>query len=84
MGRCPNTDTRDFIPLRECEFLHRQPQVTGLDCSLFCGISWKDQSVQLRQKIFVGLWLLATGVAMIGWVTGIGWAAALLVQHLIF
>jgi len=36
----------------------------------------------VRQKIFVGLWVLVTTVVMIGWLTGLGWAAAQMIGRL--
>jgi hypothetical protein len=37
----------------------------------------------VRQRVFVGVWALVTGVVMMGWLTGLSWAAIQLVQHLI-
>jgi len=36
----------------------------------------------LRQKILVSLWVVVTAVVMIGWLTGLSWAAARMIGRL--
>jgi len=35
-----------------------------------------------RQNILVTLWVFVTAVAMIGWLTGLSWAAARMIERL--
>ena len=38
----------------------------------------------MRRRVIIPLWILIVGVAMMGWVIGLGWVAAWLTRHVLF
>jgi len=46
------------------------------------GIVSEGWTMRLRQKLVVGLWMLVTGIAMTGWLAGLAWTTAWLIERI--
>jgi hypothetical protein len=42
-----------------------------------------NRLMRFRQKLLAGLWVLATGIAMTGWLAGLAWTTIWLIQRII-
>jgi hypothetical protein len=45
--------------------------------------SQQDKRTRFRQRLIVGVWVVALAVSMIGWLVALGWIASLLIRRLV-